>query len=98
MGTSGVTEGQPSRLRLRQGEVAWRREHFGFVLYDRRTDELYEGNRVGCEILQRLDEGAATDEIVAAIEARYAVTRDAAAGDIGEFIRCLLLNDLVVLW
>ena len=99
MGTSGVTERPPyERLRLRQGDVSWREEDFGFVLYDRRTDGLYEGNQVGREILRRLDEGASIDAICAALSARYAVPPGKAASDVAEFIRFLVLEDLVVRW
>jgi len=97
MGISGVTEGPPcERFRLRKGEVSWRQEDFGFVLYDRRTDGLYEGNHVGCEILRWLDDGAPIDAIGAALHARYAVPPDRAAGDVAEFLQFLVLEDLVV--
>ena len=99
MATSGATERPPGeRLRLRQGEVSWRGEHFGFVLYDRRTDALYEGNHVGREILQRLDLGARPGEISAALHARYAVPPDDAARDVADFLQFLAREDLVVRW
>ena len=99
MGTSGVTERPPyERLRLRQGDVSWREEDFGFVLYDRRTDALYEGNRVGREILHRLDEGIPIDAICTALSARYVIPPDKATSDVTAFLRFLVLEDLVVQW
>ena len=99
MGTSGVTDGPPcGRLRLRRGEVFWRQEDFGFVLYDRRSDSLYEGNHTGCEILRRLDEGESIDAICRRLQVRCAVPPDRAAGDVAEFLRFLVREDLVATW
>jgi Coenzyme PQQ synthesis protein D (PqqD) len=92
-----VTEWLPcERLRLRPGDVSWREEAFGFVLYDRRSDDLYEGNQVGGEILRRLDSGASSDTICSELSSRYGVPLAAAAGDVAEFLRFLMLADLVV--
>ncbi len=96
MATSGVTE-PPSdeRIRLRHDRVRWREEHFGFVLYDGRADSLYEGNHTGCEILRCLEAGASMDDVCAALRARYGVADDTAARDVAEFVRFLVLEDLL---
>ena len=59
---------------------------------------MYEGNRVGREILHRLDEGVPTDAICTALSARYAIPPGKATSDVAEFLRFLVLEDLVVQW
>jgi len=95
----GATKDTPClRLRLRHEEVCWRQEHFGFVLYDRRTDGLYEGNHIGCEILRQIDDGEPVDAIGTALCTRYDIPPDRAASDVADFVQFLIHENLVAPW
>ncbi len=83
---------------MRHLEVSWREEHFGVLLYDRRTDTLYQGNHVAGEVLGLLEEGASGDEIVAKLCARYQANGKAVRCDVEQFLRFLLEQDLAVRW
>jgi hypothetical protein len=96
MATSGATSDLFGiRLQLRQEELSWRKEDYGFVLYDRRTDGLYEGNHIGSEILKQFDDGTSIDEICAGLHACYAIPLEQAASDVGDFVQFLIREDLV---
>jgi hypothetical protein len=85
-----------AQLRLQRPRVSWREENAGFVLYDRQTDALYEGNHVGREILNLLDKGASADEICDVLDNHHDVARDVLRRDIEQFLHFLSEEHLLV--
>jgi hypothetical protein len=86
-----------TRFRLKHSHVTWHGEDFGFVLYDRQADAVYEGNHVGRMILELLDNGASVDTICHRVHGCYAISRDVVRHDIEQFRQFLYEEHLLVM-
>jgi Coenzyme PQQ synthesis protein D (PqqD) len=76
-------------LRLRTDDLLWRSLGHEVVVLDLRTSKYFTANVTAGVLLDRLKGGAERDDLVRAVQDRFDVDADTAAGDVDGFITSL---------
>lgn len=87
--------GEPERIRVRDGAVAWREVDGEIILMDVASSRYLGVNRTGTVLWPALIEGTTRDELVERLVARYGVDAGQAGTDVDAFLTTCGQQDLL---